>query len=740
MPNDFFSLVNGASRFWLPAVLHEIAKIPTSLCRGDGCSIFLLWGEGAERRLHLAATTRPEKLSELFDKRVSYAVDPAALRSAADLWRSQDGLISKDASLTGWVAAFKCPLICNDLHDPRALDRMEGPDRPRPVWSEKSRGPQDHDSTIARPFLCVPMLAGAEVIGAIRVATTTRHPHVFDHNDQARLQQFANSLAAFLIDCGALAREGLSHAFRIWGAEDIDALGSRITEAVPILFDVECCSFFLRDPSRRFVLRTAGTRHIDDDVFRRFLELNRGRLYYEKGDGSKTSVCIDRQAPIVLVRAPDSRWRIDFDGDTQPKIPLNAKSGGQYTEGPVPDVTCEFPHEHTRSILLVPVRDHLSTHLPAGVLRILSTKTIADPQTVITDVLSFAEDLAGVIGRTWRDDQQRRAHDALVTELSSQHLGDDQKIATAARIVCNAVDAGAVSIFVREARGAGHLLKTKPEYSVLSDQYQDDEDFLGHHEKFRKNLPACDVHANVGRTAWVGRHGKTLNLKKLDDAAELARFGIHSEPGGVCEIPNAGPFLAVPITIGPKAKVEGVIRAVRRKDSVDGSFSLAHEEILATCGNVLATLLAASRWKAVVSFCTRPPETDRKTNALDVVKRWVELAGGVVLTNTDRVDGNPMRAFWDLCQKADIGIVIATIDDEELVSDAVEAENLLMWGIERLRTKRIVLEMHGVQYRRQDLNDEATIVEYPRTSAGIHQAQERFHDALRRLLGDAVNR
>lgn len=744
--NDFFSLVNKESRFWLPAVLNEIAKIPSSLCRGDNCSIFLLWGEGAARRLHLAATTNTERLSELFDPHVSYSVAPEKLRLAATIWMN-DRHISPDASLTGWVAAFKCALMCRDLHNSEELDRMtQEPDRPRPIWSEKSRGPQDHDETIPRPFLCVPMMNGDRAVGAIRVATTTRHPHVFDETNRDRLQEFANSLAGFLVGCGALERENLNHAFRIWGAGNVDEIGSRITEAVPALFDVECCSFFLRDHSGRFVLRTASARP-STERFRRFLTQNRENLYYRAGDGSKTALCIDRQVPVVLIRQADGAWRVDGPTEAGPaENALPQQSGGKHINGDSddkrPEITCEFLHEHTRSILLVPVRDHLSTELPAGVLRILSTSEIQNPQAVVTDMLSFAEDLAGVIGLAWRDDQKRRARDELVTVMSRKSLKEDEKIATAARIACDAVDAAAVTIFIREVRNGRQLLKTKPEYTVLSDQYQSEypaQETISHHQRFKRASPEYDitVRGGPGRTVWVWEHGKTLNLKSLGDEAELKRFEVRQNlDRGPCEILEAGPFLAVPISAGPNVdgvvRVEGVIRAVRRNRDAHGSFSPAHEEILATCGNMLAVLLAASKFKAAVSFCTRAP-VDNTKSAFDVVKGWIELAGGVALWIEDRAEGNPMQKFADICSKADIGIVIATVDTQELVSDAVESENQHMWGM-RLQNKRILLEMDGVRYRRPELNEGSVTIRYPRQPMGIYAAEGRFHAAVDELL------
>ena len=313
MAERFFTLVNKQSRFWLPAVLNEIARIPPSLCRGDGCSIFLVHGEDETRRLHLAATTRRERFSDLFEPRISYSVNPKELTSAAELY-DRHGIRVPDASLSGWVAAFNYPLNIKDLHKEPEL-RAAGTDgRPRPVWSEKSRGPQDDNVNVPRPFLCVPMRACADsptesVVGVIRIATTGLRSVPFEDSAQASLQEFANALADFLVECGALTSKELSYAFSIWSASDAAELADRITKAVPMLFDVECCSCFLRDPLGRFVLRKSNPR-TTSETFQKFVDGNVDKLFYKAGDGSKTALCIDTQLPIVLVRE-NQRWMLE---------------------------------------------------------------------------------------------------------------------------------------------------------------------------------------------------------------------------------------------------------------------------------------------------------------------------------------------------------------------------------------------------------------------------------------------
>lgn len=719
---EFFSLASTYSRFWLPSLLHEFAKIPPTFCRGDGCSIFLVHGNVP--RLHLAATTRGEMRPRLFDESYHYSVDKARLLLAAERWL-EERETTNDASLTGWVVAFDRPLLINNLHDDKELEQVGSRLRvPRPVWSYKNRGPQDHNTQVARPFLCVPMHAPKHgVVGAIRVATSSRAPESFDEDDQRKLQDFADALGCLLQESGMLDARGLEHFFRIWGAEDVAVLGEAITQAVPALFDVECCSLFLRDPFERFVLRNAASR-LPGDHFQKFLAGNRGNVFYRRGDESKTSLCIESQRPVILMR--DSEWRIEtphriFDG-----VPLRLASGGGYL-GSVPSVLCECPHDDTKSILLVPVRDVLSAHLPAGVLRIVSREKILDPSRVVTEILHFADDLAGVIGKTWQADLQRRARQDIVTQLAGRHTPYEQKLQTAAKIICTAINAGAVTIFTRMRDS--QLLVTKPEYAVLADRYRENEGIQQHHEAFKQHRETYED--GLGRTGWVARNNKVLNLKNLHDRKELEEYDIRDRPVSLCELENVGPFLAAPISKGPDSKCEvvGVIRAVRRLQSTHGAFSVAHEEILAACGAMLATVLESARWKAVVSYCTQAMPT------LVIVRRWIEKLGGECLALVDRSSSEPVDNFRELLNRADCGVVIMTDDDNGKPSESVHDEAVLMLAHPQVGAHRIILRTDRVDYRTRALPGAgAKEINFSRDPGGIHGVHEEFSDAVKELI------
>ena len=111
---SLFELAAESSGLWLPSLLHELAKLPPSFCRADGCSIFLIHG-AKPPRLKLAATTRREVQDKLFrgEYTYSYSVDAVRLRNAADDY-VRDKTTTNDAGLTGWVAAFKRPLLVNN--------------------------------------------------------------------------------------------------------------------------------------------------------------------------------------------------------------------------------------------------------------------------------------------------------------------------------------------------------------------------------------------------------------------------------------------------------------------------------------------------------------------------------------------------------------------------------------------------------------------------------------------------
>ena len=147
------------------------------------------------------------------------------------------------------------------------------------------------------------------------------------------------------------------------------------------------------------------------------------------------------------------------------------------------------------------------------------------------------------------------------------------------------------------------------------------------------------------------------------------------------------------------------------------------------CANLLATLFATLRWKAVLSFSTDSEESGQAT-AFSVVKGWVEQHGGEVLALQNRAAEEPMSRFQELCKQADVGIVIATADSSNIVSDWVQDENRIMWCDEHLKSRRIILQMKDVKFRMSDTVEKATVITYSRAAEGIKGKHDEFHDAL----------
>jgi hypothetical protein len=662
-----FASARDISRFWLPPLLDNLASLPPTLCGGDVCSIFLTW----DGRMHLAATTRRETKRRLFDPMVSYTVDRDDLARAARDYLERE-IVNRDAGLTGWVGAFDCVLNLKDQRDDserRAIAEREN--LPFPVWSDRGGG--FFDFAGPRPLLSVPMRYRNKVYGIARVHTLRADARPFSADQEKRLLDFSQQLAAFLVE-GELLTTGLEHYFRIWAAEDGAELARRITDAVPHLFGVDCCSFFQRDGEDRFVLQYAGASERlranpeDRRHFEQFTTAGIRRLYYQADSRSKTGLCIARQAPLLLQRAEEAQqWSIVVGAPLDDGLREFDQIGGRlinYGDSQA-ETGCELMPHRSHSILLVPVRDTINPRMLAAVLRVVSTRSDLDEKSLF-ELVEFAEGLADRHGETTRRQIQNESSQKLIEQLGKLEPESD-KWGAAVRIITRALDADAATIFLRSNEGT---YKAQPSYSFLNEdlieRYQPTHLALLRkvHRDFQQLLPGKVYKSGEGRTGWTADHTAVLNLKDLDDKEELKRWGVTCSPSDTemlhpfCEIRHPGPFIAAPISLGPRTQVEGIVRALRWRDSPQGPFSQAHELILSTCTTLLAGLQRVWATRAVVisygsKYAGIKDELCRLLKAIGIEpKHLAETPGG----------GEHVRLFEALMSEASAGIALVTPD------------------------------------------------------------------------------
>ncbi len=581
------------SYLWLPQFLNHLAKTATALCGADGCSIYLKSPQ--LKRLMLAATTRAEQRSRLFDTSTSYTLNPRQYADGRDSYEDEVGI-------TGWVALVGHPINLKSLaneheradvaSDLRA--QYPGKNIPTPRWSPKNRSFYDLREDTARPLLAVPIRFGGETVGVIRVSTVRERPQRFTTEHQHALQELADRLGAFLGRVGLPDDPKRSHVFRVWAAEGRSDLASRITEAVPILFDVDCCSLFLCDPDERFVLREAGASRLSRSVKREFDSFRRkykDDLYYTVGDQSKTATCLQEKAPIVLRRREDESWVIDgLEGMESTRLQFDPRHEITCLSGPKNDYAHEFPSAETRLIMLVPVRDVLNARRIAGLLRIVSGREHGDVTEMVQQISQFASELADRIGSDWRDERLRDVT-AQLEVLAAERPAREQWLQRTAEIIGERLDAGTVTVFLftKDRR------EIEPVCSWLSSKYND-ELTKGHHEKFKSRPEFRTYRPGQGRTGWVALNGKVLNFKNVrnqDDMRRvMAELGVEDleRAFDMCELPEPGPALFVPIR-GAGGPIHGVLRVLRRLDTTHGNFVKAHEDVLAAAGALLAGLI-----------------------------------------------------------------------------------------------------------------------------------------------------
>jgi hypothetical protein len=399
----------------------------------------------------------------------------------------------------------------------------------------------------------------------------------------------------------------------------------------------------------------------DREHFRQYREENRGNLFYEPGETSKTGLCLKRQAPLVLVRGDHREWGLEDGGETPE---LRQESGGSFLTEPDRSIAgCELEKSRSESILLIPVRDRVNPRLLVGLLRMVST-TRSVSQETISEISHFASALSIRLSNLLMGRIQRQAGQRLVRDLAE--LGSEkERWRRAARIVAEALEADAVTVFVRRQ---DDLFRSTRDYSFLNlpqiERDQDDDKVEAqkqHYEEFLQLLPGQVYHAGIGRTGWGIQHRRILNLKNLVDPGAQARHGIRTltdATGAACEIEQPGPFLACPIFTGVEedSSVQAVIRALRWKWTPRGPFSRAHETIVQTCATILSALpsvLPPPAMEVVISYHHRykdwREELCRFLEALDFRP--------LVLERLDPPDKWP-----ELLRRAEGGIAVATPD------------------------------------------------------------------------------
>lgn len=649
-----FESVGRASRAWLPPLLDNLATIPPTVCDADGCSIFLM----QQDRLYLAATTRREARRQLFDPELAYTVDQVRLRRAAkDAAKRRR---NPDGSFTGWVAAFDQPLNLEDQKENQA-SKQWARGIPSPVWS--NRGGGFFPSPSKRPFLAVPMRHKGSVYGVIRIVRFRAEAQPFVAQDEQRLLAFGAHLAAFLVDHDLL-KLGLEHYFRIWAAEDGHEVAVRITEAVPDLFNVDCCSFFQRDSENRFILQHSAASELlkknsgDYNHFLAFEEGSKGNLYYLADGSSKTSACIQTQGPLLFGR--DSKTWTLLHGRPE-AAPFATESGGAFLDPgrASQDAKCEIHPRRSKSILLVPVRDIINPLQLAGVIRVVSTQRHRLSQANLVELDQFGRSLEHWLGETTRREIQEQAVRHLIEKLGNlarEGKPASQKWSAAAEIVAQGLNADAVTIFVQK----DGFLEAEPAWSYLK---PDQPDMLvAQHGLFCKFVGTMKYAIGQGRTGWPARYRRVLNLKDLDDLLELQRWNV--EPGPFepranegshryCELPDPGPFIAAPILDPHSTNVAGVIRALRVRDTYQGPFTTAHELILGTCATTLAGFLRVGEPTVVISYADAKLK-DQLSSILKAINVTPISTGGTA------PDSDAARQFEQFLDRAAAAVVIAT--------------------------------------------------------------------------------
>lgn len=454
------------------------------------------------------------------------------------------------------------------------------------------------------------------------------------------------------------------------------------------MFKMDSCSFFARNGEDRFVLRYASAADDlpDDDRrhFERFFSENRDRLYYDARVDSKTSLCIKQQRALRLRHDERGQWEIMGDAAGVSKDVLKHESNPQFLGVRRSEVNCELDPKHSRSILLVPVRDAINPRKLSGVLRVVSTRPEAASEESLAELQQFAAPLAERLGHTIRQEVERDACQRLLDQTKDfQSASSDTNWRMAARIAAEALGADAVTIFLAD----GDKLRSKPNYTFLNeDQIRLDqpldrqEKVKTEHQAFALTLiPQLSYGLGVGCTGWTAKEQRVLNLRNADDKAELEAYGIHHPfPDFYCEIPDAGPFIAAPISLGPGTTVDGVVRGVRWRASPQGPFSVSHELTLSAFATMLAgvcrvwgpgtalPVLPARRVVISYSDANLKDELCRFLNALDVEPLHLGATPATPYPNPP---------FEELMRRAEGAIVIATPRDESgAISANVEHE------------------------------------------------------------------
>lgn len=682
-PLALFDQAKRVSRFWLPSLLDNLASVPATQCHADGCDIFLL----ARQRLYLAGTTRRELKHRLYDERLSYTTDQEDLREAASQYETQKAdptaRVRADAGLSGWCAAFDRPIRLADVRSRAERDALAKPSDavPPPVWGSRMRGFFDYGIEEKRPFLVVPMRdKKGQAVGVVRLVTTRRNAVAFEEQQEEDLQNFADSLGHFLVEHGLL-QDDMRHYFRIWAARGSSfQLAQRITEAVPELLDVDCCSFFQRDSEERFVLQHSGcspsmTGPTLED-FREFRDTNVDNLYYEEGSAAsnatvpKTSICIQRQSAVYLRRRGRSAEWEAFGED----LVLSQATEGKFLKDK-PRIHCEINAARNRHMLLAPVRAADHPRLLAGMIRVVSAKNQDNLEYKLRELVAFADDLGACLAETSRRIRQSALGRDLMVRVHSGEVAD--LWSEGAKVIAELVDADSATIFVLEE---SQFVSKREQAFLNENQIRLDqgpgelERNRAAHEKFCTELEDFSYRAGEGRTGWCAKHREVLNLADLEDLGELSRKKVraHSETT-TCELAEPGSFIAAPIFRGPEGKVCAIVRALRTRHSMKGAFSPTEGLTLETGATMLGALAhSAQRDTVVVSYSFVQPEVkDRLVELLD--------AAGVraVYLPSDPDEEDPrsgISKFVELTRVASAGVVIGTPGAGAGLSQAVAGE------------------------------------------------------------------
>jgi len=166
-----------------------------------------------------------------------------------------------------------------------------------------------------------------------------------------------------------------------------------------------------------------------------------------------------------------------------------------------------------------------------------------------------------------------------------------------------------------------------------------------------------DVSSRVARrTDWPFRQRKILNLKSFEKLEGLDIRPLYSQ----AEIHELGPYLAAPVLRSPNGRVEGVVRAVRRKGSTFGPFTAGHEFILSACSPTLAAVVQRARepQAVVISYSDHALAED--------LSRYLKAVGyePLFLHRPNDVE-NPPDEFRKLADRASAGIVVLTADKDD---------------------------------------------------------------------------